>query len=176
MAKNVNVETVAEIVEADRRATLTLTMEDGTLKFKCQYCGKLISADSFEEFMAGSYCHQLRDEQGWTEADLREHRLGMSANDVPVAEDGREYVKVAVLGRICRREGIPVSRLVKAFGKDRCIDGALHEKFQPVYVGRARYVHPDCGETWGLNYLRTMQGGRDSNGGSEQAAVESALS
>ena len=71
-------------------------------------------------------------------------------------------------------EGIPISRLVKAFGGDRTINGAMHPNFEPVYVGRARYVHPDCIEAWGLNFLRTM-GGRESNG-SEQAAVENALS
>ena len=175
MAKNEKVETVAEIVEADRRATLTRTMEDGTLRFKCQYCGKWIGAESFEEFMAGSYCHQLRDEQGWTEGALREHRANTSSTDVPLAAAGRAYIKVAALDRLCKREGISISRLVKAFGGDRTINGALHPKFQPVYVGRARYLHPDCMEEWGLNFLRTM-GGRESNGSPEQAAVESALS
>lgn len=152
--------------------------EDGTKRYRCQYCGKWIKASSWEEAMAGDYCHQLREERGFTTATLAEHRQSMSADDVPNAEDGRPYVKVAVLGKICRRESIPVSRLVKAFGKDRCIDGAMHPKFQPVYVGRARYVHPDCAEEWGLNFMRAITGGRTNSKpkGTEQKEVEEALS
>lgn len=164
-------------VAADKAATLTKIDVDGNRRYKCQYCGKWIKAESFEEFMAGDYCHNLRDERGFTDATLLEHRQSMSADDVPVTEDGREYVKVAVLGLVCRREGIPISRLVKAFGKDRCIDGAMHPKFQPVYVGRARYVHPDCGEKWGLDFMRNIAGGRTNNAGgsAEQKEVEEAL-
>ena len=153
--------------------------EDGTKKYKCQYCGKWIKADSWEEAMAGDYCHQLREERGFTTVTLAEHRQSMSADDVPESEDGRPYVKVAVLHKICVRESIPVSRMVKAFGGDRSIDGALHEKFTPVYVGRARYVHPDCAEEWGLNFMRAITGGRSSNsnsGTAEQKEVEEALS
>lgn len=164
-------------VAADKAATLTKTDAEGNRRFKCQYCGKWIKAESFEEFMAGDYCHTLRDERGFTTESLAELRASMSADEVPESEDGRPYVKVAVLGMIVRKEGIPVSRLVKAFGKDRCIDGAMHPKFQPVYVGRARYVHPDCGEEWGLNFMRNSVSGRSSNNSSgEQKEVEAALS
>lgn len=127
----------------------------------CKYCGKRITAESALEHEAGSYCHSLR-EAGWTDERLQEHRRSMSADEVPVTEDGRPYLKVAVLGKILRKEGIPVARLVRAFGGDRAIDPPLHEKFTPTYVGKARYVHPDCGETWGLNFLRKLPG-RSSN-------------
>jgi hypothetical protein len=100
----------------------------------------------------------------------------MSADEVPESEDGRPYIKVAVLGMIVKKEGIPVSRLVKAFGRDRCIDGAMHPKFQPVYVGRARYVHPDCGTKWGLDFMRNVVGGRSSSSSNDQKEVEAALS
>lgn len=163
-------------VDADKAATLVKTDADGVKRYKCQYCGKWIKAESFEEFMAGDYCHNLRDERGFTDETLLEHRQSMSADEVPDSEDGRPYIKVAVLGIIVRKEGIPVSRLVKAFGKDRCIDGAMHPKFQPVYVGRARYVHPDCGEKWGLDFMRNNVAGRSSNSSGEQKEVEAALS
>jgi hypothetical protein len=97
----------------------------------------------------------------------------MSASEVPVTDDGRAYIKVAVLHRRLEREGIPVSRMVRAFGRDRTLDGALHPNFQPIYVGRARYLHPDCGEEWGLNFLRSMEGGRESK---PTEAIEAALS
>jgi hypothetical protein len=168
-------ETKAEPVEV----RTVKVAEDGTKKYKCQYCGKWIKADTWEEAMAGDYCHQLREKRGFDDASLAEHRASMSADDVPTSKDGREYVKVAVLNKICRREGIPVSRMVKAFGGDRSIDGPMHEKFTPVYVGRARYLHPDCAEEWGLNFMRNIPGGRASNGktnSKEQEEVENALS
>lgn len=151
--------------------------EDGTKSYRCRYCGKFIKAESWDEAMAGDYCHQLREKRGFTNESLAEHRQSMSADDVPESEDGRPYVKVAVLHKICVREGIPVSRMVKAFGGDRSIDGALHEKFTPVYVGRARYLHPDCADEWGLNFMRGLTGGRSNSKpkDAEQQEVENAL-
>ena len=174
MAKNSKTETKVGDRAEERKTIVTGT--DGVKRYKCQYCGKWIKFETWEEFEAGDYCHQLRDEKGWDEVSLKAHRASMSSENVPVAEDGREYVKVAVLGRICTREGIPVSRLVKAFGRDRTIDGAMHPKFQPVYVGRARYVHPDCAEKWGLDFMRGIKGGSKNGVASELAEVEAALS
>ena len=153
--------------------------EDGTRKYKCQYCNKWIKGETWEEAMAGDYCRNLREKRGFDDQALKEHRASMTVDEVPVTKDGREYVKVAVLGNICRRESIPISRLVKAFGGDRSIDGAMHEKFTPWYVGRARFVHPDCAEEWGLNFMRNLAGGRASNGqpnSTEQKEVEAQLS
>ena len=167
-------ETKVEPVEA----RTVKVAEDGTKKFKCQYCGKWIKADTWDEAMAGDYCHQLREERGFDDASLAELRASMTVEDVPDSEDGRPYVKVAVLNKICRREGIPISRMVNAFGKDRSIDGPMHPKFQIVFVGRARYLHPDCAEEWGLNFMRNMTGGRSSNNkgaSEEQKEVEAAL-
>ena len=156
-------------------AKTIVTDAEGNKKYKCQYCGKWIKFESWEEFLAGDYCHQLRDERGFTDATLQAHRREMSADNVPVTEDGREYIKVAVLDRKLKKLGIPISRMVRAFGKDRTIDGAMHEKWTPVYVGRARYLHPDCGEQWGLDFLTSM--GRAENGKpTEQAVIEAALS
>lgn len=169
----------AEALAKEKAETLVKTDVDGVKRYKCQYCGKWIKAESFEEFMAGDYCHDLRENRGFDEAALAELRAGMSAEEVPVTKDGRDWIKVAVLDKRLKRLGIPISRMVKAFGKDRSVDGPMHPKFQVVYVGRARYLHPDCGEEWGLNYLREMQGGRNSNpapNSNEQKEVEEALS
>lgn len=154
----------------ERKTVITGT--DGVKRYKCQYCGKWIKFDTWEEFEAGDYCHQLREERGFDEVSLAELRASMTVEEVPTSKDGREYIKVAVLGMVCRREGIPVSRLVKAFGKDRSIDGPMHAKFQVYYVGRARYVHPDCGEKWGLDFMRAIAGGRSGNSNSKNAEVK----
>jgi len=170
-------EAIAEVTAKDNRSEerkTVVTNADGTMKYKCQYCGKFVSFDSWSEFEAGDYCHQIRDEQGWSEASLMEHRKAMSSDQVPVTDDGREYIKIANLGRVCRKEGIPISRLVRAFGGDRTLNGALHPKFEPIYVGKARYVHPDCGTKWGLDFMRAMSGGRSN--GTAEAAIEAALS
>jgi len=172
MAKNSKAETK---IDAPVEVRTVSVDAEGNKKYRCQYCGKWIKAASWEEFLAGDYCHQLRDERGFTDATLQAHRREMSADNVPVTEDGREYIKVAVLDRKLKKLGIPISRMVRAFGKDRTIDGAMHEKWTPVYVGRARYLHPDCGEQWGLDFLTSM--GRAENGKpTEQAVIEAALS
>lgn len=164
--------------EASVEVRTTITHEDGTKSFKCQYCGKFIKAESWDEAMAGDYCHQLRDERGFTTASLAELRASMTVDEVPTTDDGREWIKVATLDRLVKKLGIPVSRMVKAFGKDRSIDGPLHPKFQIVFVGRARYLHPDCGEEWGLNFMRGITGGRTNSKpkDAEQKEVEAALS
>lgn len=126
--------------------------------YKCRHCGKWIKADSFDAFQAGSYCHLIRDEQGWTQSSILAHRMSMSSTDVPKADDGRPYVKVAAITRSLRKAGIPVSRLVRAFGNDRSLNGAMHPKFLPTYVGRVRYLHPDCGEEWGISFLLALGG------------------
>lgn len=175
MATKGTTETKAKAAPRSKEETTIVTGTDGVKKYKCQYCGKWIKAESWEEFLAGDYCHQLRDERGFTDASLAEHRASMSADEIPVTKDGREWIKVATLNRICRREGIPVSRMVKAFGKDRSIDGPMHPKFQVVYVGRARYLHPDCGEKWGLDYMRGIAGRSSNSKNAEVKEVEDAL-
>lgn len=140
----------------------------------CQYCGKPISQENALEHGAGSRCQELR-EQGWDADRLAEHKASMSADEVPVTEDGREYVKVAVLHRRLVKEGIPVSRMVRAMGGDRSIDDPAHPHFKPVYVGRARYLHPDTMTEWGFNFLRSMNGRTPTSKDKETAEIEEAL-
>lgn len=171
------VKTKAKTADRSEERKTVVVSADGTKKYRCQYCGKWIKFETWDEFEAGDYCHQLREDRGFTDVTLAEHRQGMSADEVPTTKDGREFIKVAVLDRKLKKLGIPVSRMVNAMGRDRCIDGPLHPKFQPVYVGRARYLHPDCGEEWGLDFMRSLSGGRSSNSkNAEQKEVEQALS
>lgn len=141
-------------------------------KMVCQFCGKPITSENALEHEAGGRCQSLR-EQGWDSQKLREHRASMSAEDVPQTEDGRPYVKVAVLHKRLVKEGIPVARMVRAMGGDRAVGEILHEKFEPVYVGRARYLHPDCMTEWGFNFLRNLPGrSSGKNGATEELAAE----
>jgi len=106
MAKKVNSAKVTD--RAEEKKTI-VTDAGGVKRYKCQYCGKWIKFETWEEFEAGDYCHQLRDEKGWDEVSLKAHRASMSSENVPVAEDGREYVKVAAGLR--RARTIRASRL-----------------------------------------------------------------
>ena len=135
---------------------------DTTDKVKCKHCGKYISREEDQENESGSYCRHLRDE-GWDDQALKEHRLKWTVTEIPLAEEdygtikkGTPYIKVAALDKMCKRLGIPVARMVRAMGGDRSLEGPLHKKFQPYYVGRARYVHPWCMSEEGLDYLRGL--------------------
>ena len=103
---------------------------------RCQYCGKPISADSALEHEAGSRCQALR-EQGFTTDGLLKHRISMTKDEVP-----DDYMKVAVLADVCRRNGVPVSRMVDAIGGDRCTEGEspVDSRLTPIYSGRNRWV------------------------------------
>lgn len=143
----------------------------------CQVCGKVLTREQAQENEMGAYCEHLLEE-GWDARTLAEHRLSMSAGDVPTTEDGQPYIKVAALHKLLVKKGIPVSRMVRAFGGDRALDPPLHPKFRVVYVGNARWLDPWCATEAGLNFLRGMTG-RASNGRKTDKAtkeIEAALS
>jgi len=129
--------------------------KDGKTLYKCQYCGKYVNAEDSIENEAGSYCEHLREE-GYDEVALAKVRSGKTVDKVPVDENGKEWVKIAVVHRLCDKHNIPISRLVKAFGGDRGLDPVLHPAFAFVYVGRARYISPWCATTEGLAFLKTL--------------------
>jgi len=118
---------------------------------KCTHCGKWLVRDESVERGEGDHCFHLFDELGHTAASLSEHRKSMTADEVPEG-----WVKVASLHRICVQEGIPVAALVKAFGGDRTLSGPLHPKFNPLYVGNARWLDPWCAGPEGLAFLRSL--------------------
>ena len=117
---------------------------------KCQHCGKKVTREEAVELESGSYCQHLRD-AGYTTESLAAHRASLTVEEIP---DG--WIKVAALHKKLQKEGIPVARMVRAFGGDRALDGPLHPKFKVVYVGRARYLDPWCASSEGLEYLRGL--------------------
>jgi hypothetical protein len=135
-------------------------MVEITDKVKCRHCGKYISREEDLNSESGSYCRHLR-ETGWDDQALKEYRLTWTRPEIPVSEDGKPYIKVAALDKMLKKLGIPVIRMVKAMGGDRSLEGPRHPKFQPFYVGRARYIHPWCASPEGLDYLKGS-GSKDS--------------
>ena len=132
---------------------VTKTDADGNTKYKCQYCGKCLSREESLENESGDYCHHLR-EQGMDTSYLKEHRQRLTVADVPEG-----YIKLASLDRICKKEGIPISRMVRAIGGDRALSEPIREEFRPIYVGNARYVDGWCASEEGLDFLRNLSGG-----------------
>ena len=121
-------------------------------KFKCQHCGKWILREEAVAEEQGDYCKHIREDLGYTTLTLAEHRKSMTVVDPPTG-----WIKVASMGKICEREGIPVSTLVRAFGNDRSLNPPLHPKFQVVYCGNSRWLDPWCATPDGLNFLRSLK-------------------
>jgi hypothetical protein len=119
---------------------------------KCLDCGKTLVRDVCVEREEGDLCAHYREKYG---EGMKEHfaavKATISATEVPL-----NWIKVAALHKICERNGIPVSRMVNAFGKDRGLSEPLHPKFKPLYVGNARWLDPWCASKEGLDFLRNM--------------------
>lgn len=115
-------------------------------KVKCRHCGKTLTRETSLEEERGDYCSHLR-ESGWDDKSLTKHRASMTQDGVP-----EDYIKVAVLDKICKRKGIPINRMVAAIGGDRCLEGTspLDARYTPVYSGRNRYVDKFCATNEGL--------------------------
>jgi len=130
----------------------TVVKINGEEKYKCQHCGKWINREEAVAEEQGDYCKHLREDLGFTTVTLAEHRRTMTVANPP---DG--WIKVASLHKICVREGIPVSAMVRAFGGDRAIDPPLHPKFKVTYSGNSRWLDPWCASPDGLNFLRSLK-------------------
>ena len=91
-----------------------------------------------------------RDES-WTEEQVKARRVELTREEVPEG-----YVKVSEVDAACRAAGIPVSKLVRAFGGDRGMSAPAHPLFAFVYVGRTRYL-PGKVLTEGLEMLASPE-------------------
>ena len=83
----------------------------------------------------------------WTEEQVKARRAELTREEAPEG-----YVKVSEVDAACRAAGIPVSKLVRAFGGDRGMSAPAHPLFAFVYVGRTRYL-PGNVLTEGLEML-----------------------
>ena len=114
---------------------------------RCRHCGKWLLKESSVEIEQGDYCAHIR-EQGWDDATLMKHRLSMTKDEVP-----ENYIKVTgQLNPICRKNGVPVGRMVTAIGGDRCLEGVspVDPRLTPIYSGRNRWVSPWAATPEGL--------------------------
>lgn len=111
----------------------------------CKYCGKSVRLDEEDGEERGDRCKHVREELGMDETALVELRKSMSAEVPPEG-----WIKVAVLDKVCKRQGVPVSRMVKAIGGDRGLEPPLNEKFRVLYVHGVRYVDGYCATSEGL--------------------------
>jgi len=74
----------------------------------------------------------------WTDEQVEARRKQLSAEEVPAG-----HIKLTEVVGACRVEGIPVSKLIRATGGDRCMTPPLDPVFQVTYVGRTRYLKPE---------------------------------
>lgn len=136
-----------------------IKMEDGQVKYKCQFCGKWLIAEESIDMDSGHYCHELR-EQGLDDVALAELRANRTVEEVPIVTKGtfkgKSWIKTAALHKICTSKSIPVARMVRAMGGDRGIKPPLRDEYNFVYCGKARWVHPWCASDEGLSWLRGL--------------------
>lgn len=121
---------------------------------KCEICGKTLTREQSQETGLGHRCDTLK-QAGWTGEKLQKHYAKLTVSEIPEG-----YIKVADLHRkIDQRKhaipGLTVSKMVKTIGRDRALEGPLHEIARPVYVGsrRVRYVDPWLASTDGLKAI-----------------------
>jgi len=144
------VEVKPRITKSENGRAVEITMPDGTVKYKCQYCGKWILKDENIELESGDYCRHLR-ESGYDDTALAVLRAERT-----VAEPPEGWIKTALFKGICRKNSIPISAVVRSFGGDRGLSEPLHPKFRFIYCGKARYVDGWCATKEGLNFLRSV--------------------
>lgn len=105
--------------------------------------------------------------KGWTEEEVRKMRESLTVNEVPEG-----WIKISDLHKICVKEGIQISRMVKAIGGDRGMEPVLNPDFKIIYSGRNRWISPKAATKESLNLLRGM--GRKAMSDEEKAAKAAA--
>ena len=74
-------------------------------------------------------------DDNWTEAEVKARRAELTVEEAPEG-----WVKVSEVALACREAGVPISKLVRAFGGDRGMNPIAAPVFKFVYVGRTRYM------------------------------------
>ena len=100
----------------------------------CTICGKTLTREQSVTNEIGHRCDTLIA-QGWTGEKLTKHYASVTGK-VPEG-----YVKVADLHRKIDSKkhaipGLTVSKMVKAIGRDRALEGPIHAIAKPVYDDR----------------------------------------
>jgi hypothetical protein len=111
----------------------------------CSVCGKPLTDPESVKAGIGPLCRA----KGWTKEMWQAKMAELKSDTVPEG-----FVKLSEVADLCRKENIPVSRLVRAVGGDRGMEEPAHPKFKVMYVGRARYLDPWVVTEEGLNLMR----------------------
>lgn len=126
--------------EAQQEKAKNIKASGGTLEVtKCQWCGKFLVRDTSLEHEAGDRCYDLHVNRGLTTVDLQGQRKTQTLPEVPEG-----WVKTSVIHKMLEKRGIPVSRMVKAFGGDRGDGPLLDPRWEFHFIGNARYVDGWC--------------------------------
>jgi len=99
----------------------------------CKICGKPISDPVSLKAGVGPLCRSR---------NMTKEQLAAKRQELTVEEPPAGWITVAEASNWCRSEGIPVSRLVRAFGGDRCDKPPVNPDFKLVYSGRSRWISP----------------------------------
>jgi hypothetical protein len=90
---------------------------------------------------------QFRNDK-WTAEQVAARRAELTKDAAPEG-----WIKVSDMANLCREAGVPISKMVRAFGGDRGMDPVKDPVFQLIYVGRTRYLPPEA-KTKGLELLK----------------------
>jgi hypothetical protein len=123
-------------------------------RVRCTICGKTLTREKSVKAEIGHRCDTLIAE-GWTGEKLTKHYAKVTG----AIPEG--YIKVADLHRKIDDQkanivGLTVSKMVKAIGKDRAIEGPAHAIATPIYDNRrTRWVNPWLATKDGLTAIAT---------------------
>lgn len=134
--------------------------EDGVIR--CRVCGRLLTAEQSVIRGIGPLCAERvnralaamgyslvakEGEEGYADEAKVDEAVGTvkaggsryltKEEFEPISE---EYVKLSDVDKALKAEGRSIAAFVKAFGGDRGLEEPLNEHWQPVYVGRVRYL------------------------------------
>lgn len=148
------------------------TEEESPVVVKCAVCGKPLTDPNSVVRGIGPVClpriakvlageEALEGEGRVSEERLKEiivlAKEGKPPKQDALPMDGdRPYITVARMHEYCVDHDVPPGRMVRAIGGDRAIGPALNPKWQPIYFGRSRYIHPDCMTGEGLKELEVF--------------------
>jgi len=116
---------------------------------KCSVCGKLLTNSARQDVGMGKLCeHRLAS--GYNATRLAEHRASMTVATIPEG-----YIKLARLDALVKASrvkypGLTISKMVRAIGKDRATEPAIHPICTPIYDSR--------GHRWVRDWLATPAG------------------
>ena len=105
------------------------------LRPKCSVCGKPLEDPESIKAGIGPLCRL----KNWTKEKIDARMAELKADAAPEG-----WLKIADVHNELVKLGVPVARMVRAIGGDRGMEAPINDSFRIVYVGRTRYVSPEC--------------------------------